>query len=37
MQDGFRRMLEKKMMDTFNQEMRQKELEELENRQKIAA
>ena len=36
MADGFRRMLEKKMMETFNQEMRAKELEELDNRKKIA-
>ena len=36
MQDGFRKMLEKKMMETFKQEMRAKELEELENRKLVA-
>ena len=34
--DGFRKMLEKKMMETFKQEMRVKELEELENRRIMA-
>ena len=34
--DGFRKMLEKKMMETFKQEMRVKELEELENRRLMA-
>ena len=36
LQDGFRKMLEKKMMETFKQEMRAKELEELENRKLVA-
>ena len=36
MQDSFRKMLEVKMMETFKQEMRAKELEELENRKLIA-
>ena len=34
--DGFRKMLEKKMMETFKQEMRAKELEDLENRKQMA-
>jgi hypothetical protein len=36
MQDAFRKMLEKKMLEKFKEEMRAKELEELENRAKIA-
>ena len=35
-QDAFRRMLEKKMLETFKQEMRAKELAELENRKIVA-
>ena len=37
MQDAFRRMLEQKMLNTLKQEMRKKELEELESRRVMAA
>ena len=35
-QDAFRKMLETKMLEKFKSEMRGKELEELDNRKKIA-